>query len=55
MFEWCERKHFDSPILKENKLAGEDIMRSFFNRHKNVGKVIIIRQVVLYLLDFLYI
>ena len=52
MFEWCERKHFDNPILKEKKLAGEDIMRSFFNRHK---KVIIIRQVVLYLLDFLYI
>ena len=37
VFEYCKRNEVDSPFSKETKLAGEDFVRGFFKRHKDLA------------------
>ena len=37
VFEYCERNEIDNPFSKETKVAGEDFVRGFLKRHKDLA------------------
>ena len=37
VFEYCKRNEIDNPFSKETKLAGEDFVRGFLKRHKDLS------------------
>ena len=37
VFEYCKRNEINNPFSKETKLAGEDFVRGFLKRHKDLA------------------
>ena len=37
VFEYCKRNEIDNPFPKETKLAGEDFVRGFLKRNKDLA------------------
>ena len=37
VFEYCKRNEIDNPFSKETKLTGEDFVRGFLKRHKDLA------------------
>ena len=37
VFEYCDRNNISNPFNKETKLAGEDFVRGFLKRHKDLS------------------